>query len=133
MDFYLAGRFSRQANLRLLRDEIVQNGHRCVASWLDVKETEEGIKDGNGYIREQTRRFSRADLQDVEMCDMFILCDDGYPSSGGRNVEFGYALALGKHIVRVGPASNIFTDALCDEEFDNWDDCISYLSCGFTF
>ena len=135
MKFYLAGAFATRKFLMGIRDKIEAKGkHLCVSGWLEPGVRDRNIYDDTGhYIRTWSLNYAKGDFQDIDACDVFILSDDGYPSTGGRNVELGYALAQGKHIIRVGPSSNIFADALCDDEFYNWADCISYLSCGFTF
>lgn len=55
--------------------------------------------------------FARLDLADVARADVLVaLNPPEYANSGtgGRHVEFGYALALRKPIVMVGAQSNIF-------------------------
>jgi nucleoside 2-deoxyribosyltransferase len=130
MEFYIAGRYEQQTELRKIAEEIETLGERhwCTSEWLYSKETEPGIKDPDGkYIRERTEEISKTDLTNIEECDTFILYDDGQLCRGGRNVEFGYALALSKYIVRVGPPSNIFTDAQCHIEFETWHDCLEWV------
>jgi nucleoside 2-deoxyribosyltransferase len=54
---------------------------------------------------------ARLDLADLARADVFVAWnpDDWVDSgTGGRHVEFGYALALKKPIVLVGERSNIF-------------------------
>ena len=132
MDYYLAGRFGARDKLRDIRDRITL--HRSVASWLDVAAREEDVRDSGGrYIGAVCREYAQCDLRDIAACDVFVLVDDGEPSSGGRHVELGYALALGKHVVRVGPGSNIFAASLPDVSLETVEECLSYLACGFTF
>lgn len=56
-------------------------------------------------------QFAREDLQDVAAADCLLaLNPPGYADrgTGGRHVELGYALALGKLVVLVGSKTNIF-------------------------
>lgn len=60
---------------------------------------------------ELTDEHARKDLEDVARADVLLaLNPDGWEErgTGGRHVELGYALALGKAIVLVGERSNIF-------------------------
>ena len=56
-------------------------------------------------------RFASEDLEDIRRADV-VICFTEEPRSnnsrGGRHVEFGYALGLGKTIVIVGPRENVF-------------------------
>jgi nucleoside 2-deoxyribosyltransferase len=54
---------------------------------------------------------ARKDLDDVRACDLLIALnprDYEHAGTGGRHVELGYALALGKRVLLVGERSNIF-------------------------
>ena len=56
-------------------------------------------------------KYAQADVRDIAEADTFVFFS--VPSTratlrGGRHVEFGMALALGKNIVIVGPKENIF-------------------------
>lgn len=55
--------------------------------------------------------YARVDLADVKRADVLVAMNPpGWEraGTGGRHVEFGYALAHGKHMVLVGERSNIF-------------------------
>jgi nucleoside 2-deoxyribosyltransferase len=54
---------------------------------------------------------ARLDLADVARADVLVALNEPEYSTmgtGGRHVEFGYALALGKPIVLVGVRTNVF-------------------------
>ncbi len=54
---------------------------------------------------------ARKDLLDVAAADVLVAMNPqawGEAGTGGRHVEFGYALALGKPIVLIGARTNIF-------------------------
>jgi nucleoside 2-deoxyribosyltransferase len=55
--------------------------------------------------------FAREDIADVTRADMLLAYNPpayAEKGTGGRHVELGYALALGKKVILVGPRSNIF-------------------------
>lgn len=58
-----------------------------------------------------TRLVARQDLADVDAADTLLAFNPvGWENvgTGGRHVEFGYAVARGKQIVLYGVRSNIF-------------------------
>jgi nucleoside 2-deoxyribosyltransferase len=58
-----------------------------------------------------TDEFARKDLDDIDRADALVAMNPpewAERGTGGRHVEFGYALAQGKPIVLVGARSNIF-------------------------
>ena len=104
MKFYVAARFSRQEEMRSVRDKIVERGHEVTSNWLDEVTPE--VKDAAFY--EDT---SRIDIVDIERADaMIFFAEDAYnqPPRGGRHVEFGYALGMGLPIFVIGEKENVF-------------------------
>jgi len=78
-------------------------GHEITSRWLKAPD-------------EMNDNYAREDLQDVADAEMLLaLHPDGWEDrgTGGRHVEFGYALALGKQVVLVGKRSNIFHHLDC--------------------
>ena len=99
--FYIASLFSE---LELTHDNALQIedrlGWECTSSWVEGKE--------DGMSRYD---ISKMDLEDVQKADALVIIS--HPRStpqpgGGRWVEFGYALALGKTCYVVGPYENVF-------------------------
>lgn len=126
---YIAGRFSRQAELLGYADDLEEEyGIGCTSRWLTG---EHGFPDDDdGFSQSDLIRFAAEDLADIRAADVFMLFtehpDIGY-TSAGRMVEYGYALAHGKLIVIVGPtAENIF----CIEpmRYRDFEDAASYLA-----
>ncbi len=59
---------------------------------------------------------------------MLILDSTFGPSTrGGKNVECGIALALGKLLVTVGPRENVFS-YLASRAFETWPECVAWLA-----
>lgn len=117
MKWYLAAKFSRREEMEKFAYDLPSVEHECIARWVYGGE--------NGLTREQ---IAVLDLEDVAKADGIILFT--HPRSepqpgGGRFVEFGYAIALGKRLVVVGPKENVFMDTPGVEMFDSWDDFIT--------
>ncbi len=121
MKIYLAARFSRQIELRGYADTLRALGHTVTSRWL-------GQHDESTY-EELTPagclRCADHDVEDVFAADTLISFTEpvGVPntSRGGRHVEFGIALALGKWLWLVGPRENVFhwrSDILLFSSFD---------------
>jgi nucleoside 2-deoxyribosyltransferase len=95
---YLAAPFQLQRQAIDLMGGLHLQGIGCTSRWLVAEET-------------NSDEWARNDLADVAEADVFVaLNPEGWRSAGtgGRHVEFGYALALRKPIVLVGVQSHIF-------------------------
>ena len=73
---------------------------------------------------------AREDLNDILSCDAVInfTCtpDRGY-MTGGRHVEFGFAMAAGLKQFVVGPRENIFHEMVDVTQFDTFSAFINWL------
>lgn len=109
LNFYLAARYSRRDELRVHRDMLVALGHTCMASWLD---TAWPISDtGSTAAPDQYREhYAIKEALEVRQCNMLIAFTEEPRSStrGGRHVEFGIALGMGKRVVVIGQRENLF-------------------------
>lgn len=113
MNIYIAAPFPMRHELRWFRDELVKLDHAVTASWIDVEPDEDDT------AWEERESAARQCLQEVEAADaLMIVTEDPKSGRGGRHVELGYALALGKRIWRIGPRTHIFT-ALAEAEAVN--------------
>lgn len=77
-----------------------------------------------------TDEHARKDLDDVAAADVLLaLNPDGWEErgTGGRHVELGYALALGKPVLLVGERSNIFHHLACVTQIDEIADFTKHL------
>lgn len=105
---YLAARYSRFRELQGYRDELRAMGFDVRARWVDG---EHEMVDGIATEKE-SRMFAIDDLTDLRGADIVVSFTEepGAPGRqrGGRHVEFGVALAEGKHLVVVGPRENVF-------------------------
>jgi nucleoside 2-deoxyribosyltransferase len=110
MKVYLAAAYAR-------RDEIAdharylqwKSGIEVVSSWLD--ETYSPTIDITTLPGGINQALAEKDVQEINSCDLIIFFaenQNNQPPRGGRHVEFGIALALGKRIIVVGERENIF-------------------------
>ena len=106
--WYFAAQFARLEELRgyCAQTRALAN-MRITSHWLD-QDPASGYAGGSD---EAGRGFAARDLEDIGEADGFLFFAEdpaiGIPR-GGRHVEFGYALALGKTIEVIGPRENVF-------------------------
>jgi len=115
MKFYLAARYSRNEEMRAIRDALVSGGHEVTSRWIDLHiETGSKLKKSftPDYLAKETEFcsiYGQADVDDIIAADAvisFTSLDGG--GKGGRHVEFGLAIGSGKKCYIVGPRENIF-------------------------
>jgi hypothetical protein len=115
---YLAGRFSDQKKLRVIRSRIeCWRELTVISSWLDV---ERDAQTPAEHVREAGR-----DFYEVRKADLFILDTTEPTRRGGRETELGIALASGVEAWIVGPYRQVFHYAL--PQFDTWDEALDAL------
>lgn len=108
---YLASRFSRKRELQGYAHRLDAIGLMVTSRWLgDGAHEWTGVPDHEIPPVAQAA-FAREDIEDIEKADLFVLFTEPvgqHGTRGGRFVEFGYALALGKRCVVIGPHENVF-------------------------
>lgn len=111
MKIYLAGAYSRREQLCELRDHLRRLGHTVTSRWLDT-EWQHRPDQSPAAPPEYREKYAVIDLEDVRNAECVINFterpDAKHGRRGGRHVEFGYALGLGKRCVVVGPRENLF-------------------------
>jgi nucleoside 2-deoxyribosyltransferase len=118
MRVYLAARFSRRSEMKLIRCNLEALNWTVTASWVDL--AAEGT--GAAYFRQ----CAVSDLRDLAAADCVIAFTEEPRSSqelasrGGRHVELGIAIGLGKRTLVVGPRENVFTFLPEIEYFESW-------------
>lgn len=105
MTVYLCARYGRVEEMRAVAR--VLDAHRvgCCSRWLWTDNEEEAMTlPARGAMADEC-------LEDIRAADVVVAftepADSPY-SRGGRHVELGYALALRKPVVILGPVENIF-------------------------
>lgn len=135
MKIYLAARYSRNDEMRGVRDVLEALGHEITSRWIDCHTDVSG-----DYTKSFTPEFLNAtpelaaplgqhDVDDLAAAETVIsfTSDDG-GGKGGRHVEFGLALGLGKRLIVVGPRENIFHTLPQVEHYPNWSRLVMALS-----
>jgi len=98
MTVYIAAPYPEQARARALAQLFASHGITPACRWIDSGE-------------QDSDKWARFCLEDVAAADLFVAVNPkewAETGTGGRHVELGCAIALGKPIVLVGPASNLF-------------------------
>ncbi len=97
---YLASRYSRRLEMLGLAQRLGEAGHEVTSRWIH------GLHDTLPEVR-----CAIDDLDDIRASDLLVLFTEkpeaGY-MSGGRHVEYGYAIGCGVRTIVVGPKENVF-------------------------
>lgn len=107
-----------------IRDVAVKMMRRLELQSIEV--TSRWLKEDDTLSDEHARN----DLEDVERADVLLAmnpADWSESGTGGRHVELGYALALGKPILLVGDRSNIFHHLSCVKAVDDTEDIAKHV------
>ncbi len=90
-------------------------GHTVCSNWL----SEDNAQAFSELTTKRRQMYSYRDIGEVVSCDLLIIDTAEESTSGGREVEYGMALALGKSVWVIGPDRNIF-HSVCRRRFDDW-------------
>jgi nucleoside 2-deoxyribosyltransferase len=122
---YLASRYSRYLEMQAYRADLEAAGHVVTSRWING---DHQIDDAGLSLQakeEERIRFAQEDLHDLVTSDCVISFTEAPRSSnsrGGRHVEYGMALALGKRCIVVGHRENVFHCLPTVEFFQTWDE-----------
>lgn len=109
---YLSGQFEDAAVLRQARERLVAAGCRVTSRWLDAaSSTPATALAGDDGAAERLAAIAGQDLEDIHAADVVVVFNPAESCGigrGGRHVETGYALALGKPLAVVGARENVF-------------------------
>lgn len=131
MKIYLASRYSRHAEMQGVRGVLETFNHKITSRWIDCHTdvmgnfTESFSQDFLNTNFADCAPLGQHDLDDILNSDC-VISFTGSGSKGGRHVEFGYALALGKRLVLVGPRENVFHTLSVVEYHPSWKHFIVY-------
>lgn len=122
MEIYIAARFSRRHEANALAQFMKKQGHTITSRWV-LPDSDHLLPRGmSGQAADdERRRFAIEDIEDVHACDWMIslMQIPRNNSRGGRHVEFGIALALGKRLTVIGPRETVFHHIARVQHFDN--------------
>lgn len=136
--FYLAARFSRQAELAGYAARLIGRGFQVTSRWLHAHETDIQSKDAT-YTERQRMEFAVHDFEDVLAADRLIaFTENPAPDAvipgrarGGRHVELGVAIYLaherGHSVYVVGHKENVFCYLPWVNFFPDFDSCLEAL------
>ena len=103
---YLAADYSLKDELYILALILEAADLEVTSRWIRAKN--EPIA---GLSQERRRECAEIALEDIRAADVFVLVNPGEHANsgtGGRHVELGYALGLGKPVVVSGDRTNVF-------------------------
>lgn len=109
MKVYLAARFSRKDEMRMLAQSLALQGVTVTSRWL--KETVPATAELSDLTPYYAREVSFDDIEDIRECDSFVLFTESPDEAfkrGGRHWETGFAYGIGKPVILCGPRENIF-------------------------
>ena len=135
MKVYLAARFSRLPELLGYRAELEAQGIEVTSRWLLGGHEWEGTDD-DALPQEVGARFAEDDIADINAADAIVCFTEAPrsgPSRGGRHIEAGYALAMGKILLLVGPRENVFYALPEFHHFATWPEAREMIVRGAAF
>lgn len=119
MKVYIAGKYTAKERLKIEAEKLRDQGFSVTSTWLEEEDDPSiQLKD---VTFERQQDIATRDLMQIRDSDVLILDTLDDNPRGGREVEFGSALALRKVVIRVGPAVNVF-HSIVDMAFKNWED-----------
>lgn len=98
MRIYIAAPYPERKRAVEVGRQLEQMGHQVTSRWLTIFDQE-------GHYG------AMMDLEDIIACDVLLALNAEEwrnKGSGGRHIEFGYALALGRSLVILGARTSIF-------------------------
>jgi hypothetical protein len=132
MKFFLSARYSRRDELRLIRTDLCSRGHEVTSRWLDVSSRDRDPLGSSAAPPPDRAEFAVKDLHDVAACDCLIAFTEPPRSDGrgGRHVEYGAALAMGKRVVVVGYRENLFHEHPLVEFYPDVESMLAHVGAG---
>ena|SRR3990167_1345825 len=93
-------------------------GHEVVSTWLDEVKRPPSMPESLFW-----KKLAMKDLAEIRSADLFVLDTHIGSERGGKEVEFGFALAQFQAMLLyiVGPLRSVFHE-LCDRRFDTWEE-----------
>lgn len=123
MIFYLASRYSRHDEMRGVRDVLEALGHTVRTGWVDLHGGALATSFAPDALNSDPAgcaAYAQTDLEDLTASDACLSFTCGTGGKGGRHVEFGLALGLGKRCVVVGPREHVFHTLPQVEYYASW-------------
>jgi nucleoside 2-deoxyribosyltransferase len=129
---YIAGWFGSQKRLKKMAEQLVKlvPTTEIVSTWLDEKEDEPEKCQVSDFTSEYLQTIAIRDVNELHKADGIIVDTIDSTPRGGREVELGVMLGLGRPIVVIGPRRNVFHFLPMSQvdHFDTWEEFFAYLS-----
>lgn len=111
MRIYLAARYDQHGLMLVYAGKLESAGHQVTSRW--IRQATGDMPDGctvelMNQRPSECAPHAQTDMDDIRRSNVLVCFTEWPSSTGGRHVEFGYALALGIRIVIVGPREHIF-------------------------
>lgn len=122
---YFAARSSRREELNGFRAELEALGIEVTSRWLATEPRER-----SSYSEDDWRELGLTDQEDVLASDALVCFTEaaGDGGNGGRHVELGMALALGRRVIVVGRREHIFHYLPEVEIVESWPEALRLLA-----
>ena len=130
MRIYLAARYSRYQELQGYATELERAGHEVTSRWIQGNHQISDKELSEEAAEARRIQFAQEDLADLfkaELCISFTEVPRGSNSRGGRHVEFGIALGVGKPTYIVGHRENVFHCLPQVQFFPTWEQALGTL------
>jgi nucleoside 2-deoxyribosyltransferase len=100
MKYYIAAH--SQEDAKHLKVILESHGNEVTSRWIESASFGLGC-----YSEDDRRRIAAEDCEDVKSCDALILLESPGRVPGGKFVEAGFAMGLGKPIYIIGRRENM--------------------------
>ncbi len=124
MKLYVSGTLTLMENRREDAALLEAHGHIVTSNWL--YEPELRVTDPNHEEWEHRAR-ANDDVEDITRSEAIVLYTEGKSTSGGRDTEFGIALALRRRLFIIDGGYNVFHTRAEVEHFETTLDLIAHL------
>jgi hypothetical protein len=128
MNVYIATRFDWYHQAALARHLLTEAGHHVTSRWIDEAARLDGVCAAVPIGDPRRAANARMDLDDLEAAEAILVL---VPPEGGCGMwlELGYALALGKRVLMVGPARErtIFAEVAGVEVYGRLNEAVEAL------
>jgi hypothetical protein len=125
MKIYLAGRYTSVPEMRERRAQLARLGHTVTSQWIDhhgsvpFPLTPETLGAAAGVAD-----TAWSDVADADTVISFTASGTG---KGGRHVEFGMGIALGKRSIVIGEREHVFHALPAVELYSTWEEFLACL------
>lgn len=124
---YLAARYSRREELCGYAEALKDLGAFVTSRWLNGNHQLDDSGLSEEAKQEERIRFACEDWEDLfqaDICVSFTETPRGTNSRGGRHVEFGAAMAMGKECIVIGHRENVFHCLPGVAFYSTWEECL---------